>query len=69
MKVWKVRYEPNNIWVSREFPEIHQTLSRVIARVEGWEKDVQWAKRSILEEARSLGWKERRRMENGKDNF
>jgi len=56
-KVYNIRYEPNNIYVSRSFPELHQTLTRVIARVEGWEKDVEWAKKDILKEARLLGWK------------
>jgi len=59
---WQIRYEPNNIWVSREFPEIHTTLARVIARVEGWEKEVEWAKRDILREAKSLGWKGKEEM-------
>jgi hypothetical protein len=66
---WQITYEPNNIYVSRTFPEIHTTLSRVIARVKGWEKDVEWAKRDILREARSLGWKgERREMSIEKVN-
>jgi hypothetical protein len=62
MSKWIIKYEPNNIWVTREFPELHQTLSRVIARVEGWEKNLMWAKRNILEEARLLGWKKKREM-------
>ena len=57
MRKWQIRYDPNNIWISREFPELHQTLSRVIARVEGWEKDMEWAKKDILREAKALGWK------------
>jgi hypothetical protein len=61
MKKYNIRYDANNIWVSREFPEIHTTLSRVIARVEGWEKELRWAKRDILREARALGWKGGRR--------
>jgi hypothetical protein len=62
MKRWEIRYDTNNIWVSREFPEIHTTLSRVIARVEGWKKDLQWAKRSILKEARLLGRREKKEV-------
>jgi uncharacterized protein (UPF0335 family) len=57
MKKWIIRYESNNIWISRDFPELHQVLTRVIARVEGWEKEIEWAKKDILKEARLLGYK------------
>jgi hypothetical protein len=68
MKRWQIRYEPNNIYVSREFPEIRTTLTRVIARVEGWEKEVEWAKRDILREAKSLGWRKVEKMTLDKVN-
>jgi hypothetical protein len=54
---YEIRYDASNVYVSRNFPELHQTLTRVIARVEGWERDIEWAKKDILKEARLLGYK------------
>jgi len=60
---YNIRYEPNNIYISREFPR-YGTITRVVARVEGWEKDIPALKRSILQEARDLGLVPRRKRED-----
>jgi len=50
MKKYEIRYDVDNVYISRRFPETR--ISRVILRTNNLEKDIRWAKRSILEEYR-----------------
>ena len=49
-----VRIEKNNIFVERDFPEKNRKLSRVTARIEGWEKEIPKMKREILAESKQF---------------
>ena len=51
---YKIRYEKSNIFVSRDFPELFREISRVTARITGWEKEIPKMKREILKEAKEV---------------
>jgi len=61
-KKYDIRIDTHNIYVSRDFLG-YGTISRVVARVDGWEKDIPALKRSILQEARALGLVPRRKRD------
>jgi len=57
MKKYNVVVLTNNIFVSRTFPTIDRNISRVTARIDGWEREIPKMKREILKEARLWGFK------------
>ena len=54
MKKYTIKEEKNNIFVERDFPELQRKISRVTARIDGWEKEIAKMKREILAESKQF---------------
>ena len=48
---YEIKFEKDNIFISRNFPEIKKTIRRVVLNCREWKSLVSWAKRDILREA------------------
>ena len=48
---YEIKFEKDNIFISRNFPEIKKTIRRVVLNCSNWKSLVSWAKRDILREA------------------
>ena len=48
---YEIKFEKDNILISRNFPEIKKTIRRVVLNCSNWKSLVSWAKRDILREA------------------
>ena len=48
---YEIKFEKDNIFISRNFPEIKKTIRRVVLNCSDWKSLVRWAKRDILREA------------------
>ena len=48
---YEIKFEKDNIFISRNFPEIKKTIRRVVLNCSNWKSLVSLAKRDILREA------------------
>jgi len=54
MKKYVIRFDGDNIHITRNFPEIGRTISRCVLNCSEWMSLVRWAKRDILKEAKEV---------------
>jgi len=54
MKKYVIRFNGDNIHVTRNFPELGRTISRCVLNCSDWKSLVRWAKKEILREAQEV---------------